>query len=46
MAAAFRGAGDEAVHDVVAGVVASLGTAGPATRVPFRLLVAGARAAP
>jgi SAM-dependent methyltransferase len=42
MAVAFRGAGDEAVADVVRRVVAALGT-GMTTSVPFRLLVAGGR---
>ena len=41
MAAAFRGAGDEAVNDVVGHVVDVLGAGRP---VPFHLLVAGARA--
>lgn len=43
MAAAFRGAGDEAVAAVVRDVTAALGPAGPDGRsVPFRLLVATA----
>ncbi|WP_143447547.1 class I SAM-dependent methyltransferase [Kineosporia sp. R_H_3] len=42
MAAAFRGAGDEAVHDVVEQVVGALGGAAGRS-VPFHLLVAGAR---
>lgn len=41
MAAAFRGAGDEAVHDVVEDVVRALGSG---SAVPFRLLVASGRA--
>ncbi len=40
MAAAFRGAGGEAVHDVVGDVVETLGHGGT---VPFRLLVASGR---
>jgi SAM-dependent methyltransferase len=43
MAAAFRGAGDEAVADVVRAVVATLG-ARAASAVPFHLLVASGRA--
>lgn len=44
MAAAFRGAGDEAVHDVVRLVVDALGDGRSGQAVPFRLLVASGRA--